>query len=162
MAVTDDILATYRAPRAVIARLLAGEQHEARALAYLLAAVIVAHIAQWPAMSRAAFLQPEVPLTQRMIAALLAVLAAIPFFYLVAALSRLILRAFGGQGSFFSARIVLFWAFLATTPLMLIQGLVSAFVGSGSAVTATGLVVFAVFIWFWVAGLRVSEFGRSP
>ena len=99
MAVTDQIIATYRAPGRVMREVLAGERHEARALAYLLAAVIVIHIAQWPGMSRAAFLQPEVPMAQRMMAAFLAVLAAIPLFYGLAALSHLVLRAFGGRGS---------------------------------------------------------------
>ncbi len=160
MAVTDDIIATYRAPRDVMARLLAAERHEARALAYLLAAVIVIHIAQWPGMSRAAFLQPDVPLSQRMFAAFLAVLAAIPVFYGLAALSHLAARSLGGTGGYFEARIVLFWALLATTPLMLFQGMVSAFMGQGPALTLTGLVVFAVFMWFWVTGLRVAEFGR--
>ncbi len=158
MAVTDDIVATYRGPRAVMRRLLAGERHEARALAYLLAALIVIFIAQWPAMSRAAFLEPDVPLTQRMVAAFLAVLAAIPAFYLLAGAGHLAARAAGGRGDFFGARIALFWALLAVTPMMLLQGLVAAFIGPGSALTATGVVVFAVFLWFWFAGLRVADF----
>lgn len=160
MAVTDDIVATYRGPRAVMARLLRGDRHEGRALAYLLAAVIVMHIAQWPSMSRAAHLQPDVPLSQRMFAAFLAVLATVPLFYLVAGMSHLVLRLFGGRGSYFDARIALFWALLATTPLMLLQGLVSAFVGSGPALTLTAFGVFAVFLWFWTAGLRMAEFGK--
>ncbi len=161
MAVTDDILATYRAPRAVMARLLAGERHEARALAYLLAAVIVIHIAQWPGMARAAFLQPDVPLSQRMFAAFLAVLAAIPLLYGLAALAHLVARALGGRGSYFEARVVLFWALLATTPLMLFQGMVSAFFGQGGALTLTGLVVFTVFLWFWMTGIRLAEYGKA-
>jgi hypothetical protein len=160
MAVTDDILATYRAPRAVMTRILAGERHEGRALAYLLAAVIVIHIAQWPGMARAAFVQPDVPLSQRMFAAFLAVLAAIPAFYGLAALAHLIARAFGGRGSYFGARIALFWALLATTPLMLFQGMLAAFAGPGPGLTLTGVVVFAVFLWFWMTGLRVAEFAR--
>lgn len=161
MAVTDSILATYRAPGRVMRDVLAGERHEARALAYLLAALAVIHVAQWPAMSRAAFLQPDVPLSQRMFAAFLAVLAAMPAFYGLAALSHLLLRAFGGRGSFFDARIALFWALLAITPLMLLQGLVAAFLGPGPALTLTGLAVFAAFLWFWVTGLRIAEFGRA-
>lgn len=160
MAVTDDILATYRAPRAVVTRLLTGERHEARALAYLLAAVIVIHIAQWPGMARAAFVQPDVPLSQRMFAAFLAVLAAVPVLYGLAAVSHLVARALGGRGSYFAARIALFWALLATTPLMLFQGMVSAFSGPGPALDLTGFVVFAVFLWFWGSGLRVAEFAR--
>ena len=33
------------------------------------------------------------------------------------------------------------------------------FVGPGGAYLATGIVVFAVFLWFWGAGLAASEFG---
>lgn len=161
MAVTDDILATYRAPGRVMRSVLQGERHEARALAYLLAAVLVIHVAQWPGMSRAAFIDPDVPLSQRMFAAFLAVLAAVPLFYGLAGLSHLAARAFGGQGSYFAARIVLFWALLAVTPLMLFQGLVAAFSGPGQALTLTGVAVFAVFLWFWLTGLRIAEFGQT-
>lgn len=161
MAVTDDILATYRAPGQVMRAVLQGERHEARALAYLIAAVLVIHVAQWPGMSRAAFIEPDVPLSQRMFAAFLAVLAVIPVFYALAGLSHIASRAFGGQGSYFAARIVLFWALLAVTPLMLFQGLVAAFSGPGPALTVTGALVFAVFLWFWLTGLRIAEFGRK-
>jgi hypothetical protein len=161
MAVTDDIVATYRSPARVMRSVLQGERHEARALAYLLAAVLVIHIAQWPGMSRAALLEPDVPLAQRMFAAFLAVLAAVPVFYGLAGLSHLAARAFGGKGSYFAARIVLFWALLAVTPLMLFQGLVAAFSGPGPALTLTGAAVFAVFLWFWLTGLRIAEFGGA-
>lgn len=161
MAITDDIVATYRTPARVMRAMLQGERHEARALAYLLAAVLVIHIAQWPGMSRAAFRDPGVPLSQRMFAAFLAVLAAIPVFYGLAGLSHLASRALGGRGSFFAARIVLFWSLLAITPLMLFQGLVAAFSGPGPALTLTGVAVFAVFLWFWLTGLRIAEFGPA-
>lgn len=159
MSVTDDIVATYRGPKPVVRRLLAGNAHEARALAYLLSALAVIYIAQWPGLSRDAHLDPSVPLTQRMVAALLAVLATIPVFYLLAALGHVAARALGGRGSFFGSRIALFWALLAVTPLMLFQGLVAAFVGPGAGMTLTGVVVFAAFLWFWIAGLSVAEFG---
>ena len=159
MAVTDDIVATYRGPRAVMRRLLKGERHEARALTYLIAALVVIYIAQWPGMSRAAHFAPEIPLVQRMVAALLAVLALIPAFYLLAALGHFVARALGGRGDFFGARIALFWALLAVTPLMLLQGLVAGFIGPGLQATLVGVIVFAVFLWFWVSGLRVAEFG---
>src|SRR5690606_16239719 len=127
MAVTDDILATYRGPGRVARRLLAGERHEARALAYLLAGLIVAYV------------------------------ALLPLFYGLAALSRLVARAFGGRGSYFAARIVLFWAFLAATPLMLLRGLVAGLAGPGPGLVAVSVLVFAVFLWFWLAGLAVAE-----
>ncbi len=162
MAVTDDIVATYRGPTAVARRILAGERHEARALAYLLAALIVAYIALWPALSRTDVLAgPDgpVPMTQRMVAAFLGTLALLPVFYLVAALSRIVAGLFGGRGSYFSARLVLFWALLASTPLMLLRGLVAGFIGPGPQLSVVSGATFAVFLWFWFSGLRVAEFG---
>lgn len=159
MAVTDDIVATYRGPSAVMRRLLQGERHEARALTYLIVALVVIYIAQWPGLSRAAHFAPEVPLVQRMVAAFLAVLAMIPAFYMLAAFGHLVARALGGRGNFFGARIALFWALLAVTPLMLLHGMVAGFIGPGVQATLVGVIVFAVFLWFWLSGLRASEFG---
>ena len=85
----------------------------------------------------------------------------VPAFYLLAALGHLAARLFGGRGSFFGARIALFWALLAVTPLMLLQGLVAAFIGPGAGLTAIGLLVFAVFLWFWFSGLAAAEFGGT-
>ncbi|MEZ5779836.1 MAG: YIP1 family protein [Paracoccaceae bacterium] len=160
MAVSDDILATYRRPKAVIGRLLSGAADEGRALAYLIAALVVAYVAQWPGLSRAAHLDPSQPLTQRMVGSFLAILAMLPLFYAVAALSHIIARAFGGRGSYFRARISLFWALLATSPLMLLQGLATGFAGAGPGVNLLGAAVFAVFLWFWFSGLRLAEFGE--
>lgn len=159
MAVTDDILATYRGPKTVVRRLLSGERHEARALAYLLGALIVAYIALWPVIARENVLAGAggPPMTQRMVAAFLGVLALVPLFYALAALSRVVAFILGGRGSYFAARIVLFWAFLATTPLMLLRGLVAGMVGPGPGLVAVNALVFAVFLWFWLAGLAVAE-----
>jgi len=159
MAVTDDILATYRGPKRMARRLLAGERHEGRALAYLLAALIVAYVALWPAISRQDVLAgPDgPPMTQRMVAAMLGTLALLPVFYGLAALSRIVAGAFGGRGSFFAARIVLFWAFLAATPLMLLGGLVAGLAGPGPGLTAVNLATFTVFVWVWLSGLAVAE-----
>lgn len=161
MAVSDDIAATYRGPGRVVRRLLALGPEEGRALAYLLAALVLFFIAQWPGLARASYLEPDQPLIQRMMAAFLAVLATLPVFYLLAALSHLVLRAFGGQGGWYGARLALFWALLAVAPLVLLQGLVSALIGPGAALTATGVMVFAIFLWFWGAGLKAAEFGTG-
>src|SRR5690606_40217134 len=68
-------------------------------------------LALWPLLARQNVLAGAEgpPMTQRMVAAFLGVLALLPLFYGLAALSRLVARAFGGRGSFFAARIVLFW-----------------------------------------------------
>ncbi len=163
MAVTDDIVATYRRPRHVLRRLLAAEAHEARPLSYLIAAMIVVYIAQWPALSRVDVLagpDSPVPFAQRMMAAMLGVFALLPAFYIVAALSHIAARALGGKGSYYAARLAMFWAFLAVTPLMLLRGLVAGFIGPSPALTATGLAALAVFIWFWLSGLAAAEWGE--
>jgi hypothetical protein len=67
----------------------------------------------------------------------------------------------GGRGSFFAARIVLFWALLAVAPLMLLRGLVAGLIGPGPQLVIVSGVTFAVFLWFWIVGLRVAEFGDS-
>ena len=161
MAVSDDIVATYRGPARVMRRLLSGDRHEARALAYLIAALALAFVAQWPALARAAHLQPEVVLTQRMVAALLAALAAVPACYAIAAAGHLLARALGGRGDFFGARMALFWAMLAVAPVVLLHGLVRAFIGPGLQASLSGIVVFAVFMWFWIAGMIVAEGGAG-
>ncbi|MCB2116278.1 MAG: YIP1 family protein [Rhodobacteraceae bacterium] len=161
MAITDDIFATYRSPAGVARRLQAGERHEGRALAYLLAGLIVAYIALWPVLSRANVLEgPDgPPMVQRMMAAFLGVLALLPAFYLLAALSRLLARLAGGRGTYFGARVALFWAFLAAAPVLLLRGLTAGMVGPGPALSAMDLVSAAVFLWFWLSGLVVSERG---
>ncbi len=64
-----------------------------------------------------------------------------PLAYLLAAISHLVARAFGGKGTGYGARVALFWSLLAVSPLMLLQGLVRGFIGEGPALMATGVVV---------------------
>ncbi|PPB79712.1 hypothetical protein LV82_02503 [Albidovulum inexpectatum] len=161
MAVTDDIVATYRGPRVVFARILRGERHEARPLTYLIFALLIFYVAQWPALARAAHLQPEIPLTQRMFAAFLATLAALPVFYLLALLGRLAARLAGRRIAGYEARVALFWALLAVSPLVLLHGLVRGFLGPGLQAGLVGLAVFAVFACFWWAGLSAAARGRE-
>lgn len=150
----------YRNPTLVVRRLIADGPREDRALAILMAAAVVMFVAQWPAASRAAHFDPSVPIDGRLSGQLVAIVFLMPLLaYLIAAVSHLVMRVFGGLGSFWHARIALFWSLLAVSPLMLLQGLVAGFVGPGPALTVLGGVVFAVFVWFWFSALRVAEFG---
>jgi hypothetical protein len=89
----------------------------------------------------------------------LALLALVPFFYLLAAVSRWIAKAMGGQGSYFSARLALFSALLAVTPGMLLQGLVAGMIGPGLQANLVAVVVGLGFLWIWISMLR--EAGRG-
>lgn len=59
MAVTRDIVATYRGPGRVVARLLAMGQREDRALAFVMGFCVIAFVAQMPALARQAHLTGE-------------------------------------------------------------------------------------------------------
>ncbi len=78
-------------------------------------------------------------------------------FYVIAALSHLVARLFGGKGDMYGARLALFWAFLAASPLILLHGLVAGFIGPGPQLLGVGAVWMVVFLWFWMAGLIQAQ-----
>jgi Yip1 domain len=157
MAVVSDIVRSWRSPRAVIDGHLQNRKTEAFAFSLLVAFLLLAFVAQWPAMSRGAYLQPEAPLIQRMLAAALALLASIPVWYGLAAISHLISKRFGGKGNYLGARLALFTALLSAAPLMLLHGVISGFIGQGPFTTAAGMLVLAAFLYLWLNMLIAAE-----
>ncbi|AEI93847.1 hypothetical protein [Roseobacter litoralis] len=161
MAVTRNISATYRGPGRVVTGLLALGQREDRALAYLMSGCIIVFIAQMPRLAREAHLSGE-DLNMLMGATLMAwVLIAPLVLYCLAAVTHLVAKLFRGQGTHYGARLALFWALLASSPLMLLNGLVAGFVGPGIELQAVGFLWFAFFCWFWLGGLIAAERGQE-
>lgn len=161
MAVTRDIVATYRGPGAVMRRLLAMGPREDRALVILMAGCIAMFIAQWPMLARKAYLTGQ-DLNPLLGGALLAWAFIAPLlFYAVALLSHWIARLFGGRGTGFGARLALFWALLAASPVVLLRGLVAGFVGQGPGLLVIELLWLVVFALFWLFGFREAEWGRA-
>jgi len=161
MPVTTDIAATYLGPRPVMRRLLAMGTNEARALAILMAGCVVTFIGQWPRLAREAHLAGQ-ELNPMMGGALLGWVIIAPLaFYLLALLAYLVSRASGAHGTAFAARIALFWAWLAASPLILLHGLVAGFVGPGTGLTAVGAIWLAVFGWFWVSNQYEAGWGQG-
>ncbi|WP_299280767.1 YIP1 family protein [uncultured Tateyamaria sp.] len=160
MALTHNIAATYRGPGQVIRRLLDLGQREDRALAYLMGACALIFVAQLPRLSREAHLTGQ-DLNMLMGATLMAWLFIAPLlFYAIAFLVRGIGRVLGGQGDAYGARLALFWALFASTPLILLHGLVAGFIGPGLEMQIVGLVWCCVFLWFWIGGTIAQE--RRP
>ncbi|WP_424833629.1 YIP1 family protein [Ruegeria sp.] len=160
MPVTTDIVATYRGPGRVVRRLLDMGQREDRALAFVMAFCVISFIAQLPGLARKAHLE-GLDLSMQMGGALLGTVIILPLvFYAIAWVSHLVARIFGGSGSSFGARLALFWALLASTPLLLLNGLVAGFIGQGAAINLVGMAWVAVFMWFWISGLIQAE-GRA-
>ncbi|WP_425090216.1 YIP1 family protein [Tropicimonas sp. S265A] len=158
MAVSTEIIRAWGAPRAAIRRQLAGGVNEGRALVYLMIACLLIFVAQWPRLSREAFLNPEVPLDARIGAALLGWIFIAPLmFYGIAAISHLVSRLAGGQGTFFGARLALFWSLLVISPIVLLLGLVTGFIGPGPAANATSLLLLLGFLYIWCSSLMEAE-----
>ncbi|MGZ2257910.1 YIP1 family protein [Roseobacter sp. A03A-229] len=160
MAVTRNITATYRNPGKTLRGLLALGQREDRALAYLMAGCMIVFIAQLPRLAREAHLNGD-ELNMLLGASLMAWIFIAPLaLYCLAALSHLIAKIFRGKGSHYGARLALFWALLASSPLMLLWGLIAGFIGPGLELQVVGLGWFLVFGWFWISGLIAAE--RAP
>lgn len=157
MAVVSDIVKSWRDPRAVVTQHLQNRATEPFAFSLLVAFLVLAFVAQWPNMSRGAFMQPDVPLSQRMLAAALALLASIPFWYGLAAISRFVARQFGGTGGYLGARLALFAALLSVAPLMLVQGVISGFAGPGLLTNGAGVLVLVSFLYLWLNMLIAAE-----
>jgi hypothetical protein len=157
MAVTTDIVQSWRNPRAVMRRHLARGRSEPWLFSLLVAFLVIVFVAQWPGAARASFFQPEVPVIQRLFATGLALLATIPFWYLLAAVSRLLSGLFGGTGDYYGARLALFWALLAVSPGMLLQGMVAGFIGPSPGLSILGVLVLGVFLLFWISMLMEAE-----
>lgn len=159
MAVTTDILSAWRRPRVSIRRHLARGVSEPFAFSLLVVFLILAFVGQWPVAAREAYLTEEPSALPRMLARGLALLATIPFWYALAALSRLVARMLGGQGSWYGARMALFWALAVTGPLMLLLGLVEAMIGPGRQLDVTRIVVGLAFLLIWIVMLHEEERG---
>lgn len=159
MTVSTDLVATWRSPRAALRRHLARGVSEPFAFSLLLVFLVLAFVAQWPVAAREAFLADEPSAAPRVLARAFAVLATIPLWYGLAALSRVVARALGGRGSWYGARLALFWALATVSPLMLLQGLAGGLMGPGPG---TGLVTMAVaagFLYLWLTMLHEAERG---
>lgn len=157
MSVTQDIVEAWFRPKAVMRRHLARGTSEPFAFSLLVAFLVLAFVSLWPMLSRQTVLQPSVPMVQRLVGAGLALLASIPFWYVIAACSRLFAQILGGQGSYYRARLALFAALVCVTPGMLLRGLVAGMIGPGTQLNLVSLLVGIGFLWLWLSMLMVAE-----
>lgn len=157
MAVSSDILRTWRAPRAVFRDLLAQGQREDRALAYLMVGCVLVFVAQWPRLSRQAFITGT-ELDQLIAYEFLSWLIIWPLlFYAISGLSYLVMRLLGLRGGAYSVRLAMFWAWLSATPLGLFYGLLTGFNGANAGSYLIGAGWLLAFGWFWLQGLREAR-----
>lgn len=162
MSVSVDILRSWRHPRAVMRTLLDGAPREDRALIFLMTACLLIFIGQWPRVLRDSYVDPSTPLDARLGGALMAWMFIVPLVgYVLAALAHLAARMFGGQGSWYSARLALFWSLLAVAPAWLAYGLLAGYLGAGVILTVAGGVAFAAFLIIWLSSMVEAETKRN-
>ncbi|AXI46596.1 YIP1 family protein [Sulfitobacter sp. SK012] len=158
MALTSDILATYRGPGRVMARFISQGRNEVRALIFLLLAGLLIFIASAPYQAREAQLDPEGPLAVRLYWSAFLWIFLMPlilyaFAAMIWALSKIARRQITG----YEIRMTLFWSLLASTPVLLLLGIVAGFIGPSIQLQAVGIVWLCVFGWFWASGLLAAE-----
>ncbi len=162
MPVSNNILRTWRDPRRVMRGLLAAGQREDRAIAYLMVGCLLVFVAQWPRLMREAHFDTATPFDLKLHESLYALLIIAPLlFYAIAALSHIVARLLGGRGSWYGARLALFWTLLATGPLMLFYGVLAGLNGQTPATKVVGLLWLAAFAVIWLQSLREAEGGAS-
>jgi hypothetical protein len=142
---------------------MAAGQREDRALIFLMIGCGFVFLSTIPRVVRLNELGEPGDYGAQIGAAVLAWLFVVPLaLYVFAAFVRLIARVFGGKGTGYSARLSLFWALLAASPLWLIWGLLAGYLGQAVAgVQAFGALAFAVFVYIWVMGIIETEFGKG-
>lgn len=149
MSVSRDMIRTWRAPRAVMRKLLGMGKREDRALAFLMGGCFIVFISQWPALARQAHITGE-EMSQLVAYSLLGWIFIWPLlFYGLAAVAHLIAKVLGGKGTFFTARLAMFWTLLATSPAGLFYGLLLGLNGAVAGTHFIGglwLVAFAVIL----------------
>ncbi|WP_347831254.1 YIP1 family protein [uncultured Planktomarina sp.] len=147
MAVTRDIVEAHLRPRRVMARLLRMGQREDRVLAMLMGGCIILFVSQWPYRARQAHLTGET-LTDYIQHDAVGLIFVLPLLaYGVAALLRLISRIFGAKANYYSARLAMFWALLASSPALVLAGMVKGFIGLGAANSIVGALWLLLFLW---------------
>ncbi|MCY4150755.1 MAG: YIP1 family protein [Aestuariivita sp.] len=156
MPLTKDIVATYFGPRRVMRHLMSIGCDESRALMFLYGFCAISFVAQTPRLARQSHLTGQ-DISALMGGTLLATLLFLPLiFYGLAAITQLVRCCLRRPGTGFGARLSLFWSLLATTPILLLHGLVAGFLGAGSALNIVSVVWFGFFLWFWFETFRVS------
>ena len=130
-----------------MARLLRMGQREDRVLAMLMGGCIILFVSQWPYRARQAHLTGET-LTDYIQHDAVGLIFVLPLLaYGVAALLRLISRIFGAKANYYSARLAMFWALLASSPALVLAGMVKGFIGLGAANSIVGALWLLLFLW---------------
>jgi hypothetical protein len=155
MSTAQDILRAHRAPGRVLRERLGSARGERSALMLAMLSCGLIFVAQWPRLSREAWLAEGGPdFNALFMGALFGWLFVMPLvLYALALVVFWVLRALGRPVTAFTVRYALFWGLLVATPWFLLNGLVAGFIGPGPALTVTGIIALAALLGFPGYGL---------
>jgi hypothetical protein len=77
-------------------------------------------------------------------------------FYALAGLVHLLARLAGWRSTALRARLALFWSLLAASPLWLLHGALTGFLGTGTLTLVIGFVILAAFVTIWWMTMRAA------
>lgn len=154
MSLTTDLRQSWTGHRTVVRRHLSRGKSEPFLFTFLFVFMILAFISLYPRAARIALENPETPLAPQMLALAFGLLATLPFWYGLAALSHLAARGLGAKGgSWYGARLALFWSLVAASPVILLQGLTVGIIGMGMQSFLLGILALTAFVVFWALAL---------
>jgi hypothetical protein len=162
MSITRDILRTWRAHRTVVQEHLTRGRSEAFVFTFLFVFLILAFLAQYPRAAYNVQFDPQIPLAAVLLGKAYGLLLFIPFAYGLAALSHLVARGLGAKGgTWYGARLAMFWSLVACTPLLLLQGLTFGIIGPGAQSLLVGVLALTAFVVFWTLAM-IEVYANAP
>ncbi len=147
-----DVAAAWRGGFDASIRDMAGRGiGESQLLVFAFAAAFIGFVTGLPGAARqAATLGVDAPMSAVIGGRLFAAIFVAPLlFYTLAALSGLATRAFARPVAWRDARLALFWALLVASPLLVVNGLATAFLPTGAALTGIQWITTVAFLWIW-------------
>ncbi|MDZ7904820.1 MAG: YIP1 family protein [Cypionkella sp.] len=116
--------------------------------------MLLTFVAQYPRLSRISLQDAAIPLAPQLLGLAYGLLLFLPVAYGLAALSHIVARGLGAKGgSWYGARLALFWSLVACAPLVLLQGLTFGIIGPGTQSFLVGIFALTAFVVFWALAL---------
>jgi hypothetical protein len=153
MSVVINISKTYYKPIQTYSKLFASGASEKENLAYLVGGCFISFVAEWPVQSRQAFTNQQ-PIDELMGAILLSTLFLLPLvFYFFSIVFYFCAKILGSNILAVELRLIFFWAYLATAPILLLVGLVEGFLGKKLSIFYGSWAVAYSFFYIYLFGI---------
>ena len=161
-----EILAAYGDLRASIRRQVEFRPREATITAYIMFGCFAIFLGFLPRLFATDLSgSPEQSLAAGILVWFFSVMFFVPlFFYGLSALSHLIAKQRGGQGSFYTARVAFGWMVVVLAPLVLLKAVIGTAImyAAPAFLPMLNLALMVIAMWIWAHFLAETENFRSP